>query len=194
VTEEEHGQTSGHNLTERKVLFSFYLTQSLFLVIGIPLLWWQGKFRAGYFAFDNIHMWIWGGYAGLTIVALDLLLSWWIPDSLDDGGINRLLFRGRSVPHILLIALMAGVAEEILFRGVIQEWLGVWGTSVMFVLLHTRYLGKWIMAVVVGLISVFFGYMVEFLHNLAPVMIAHSLVDFLLGCYLRFADHESSDS
>ena len=44
------------------------------------------------------------------------------------------LFRGAGVPELALLALLAGVAEEALFRGVIQSalsgWLPVWAALV----------------------------------------------------------------
>lgn len=37
---------------------------------------------------------------------------------------------------IFLISLLAGICEEILFRGVLQPMLGLWLTSFLFILLH----------------------------------------------------------
>lgn len=37
---------------------------------------------------------------------------------------------------ILIISVIAGVCEEILFRGVLQPMLGIWLTSFLFILLH----------------------------------------------------------
>lgn len=37
---------------------------------------------------------------------------------------------------VWFISLCAGVGEEILFRGAIQHWLGIWITSVIFIAIH----------------------------------------------------------
>lgn len=41
-----------------------------------------------------------------------------------------------SPAQILYISLCAGIGEEILFRGVIQPYLGIWVTSIFFVAIH----------------------------------------------------------
>jgi membrane protease YdiL (CAAX protease family) len=41
-----------------------------------------------------------------------------------------------NYPEIIYISLCAGIGEEILFRGILQPWLGVWITSVLFVAIH----------------------------------------------------------
>ena len=38
----------------------------------------------------------------------------------------------------LWISLAAGVGEELLFRGALQPWLGLWATSALFALAHIR--------------------------------------------------------
>ncbi|MGA8944239.1 MAG: type II CAAX endopeptidase family protein [Thermoactinomyces sp.] len=173
--------------SSRQVLLSFYVSQLLILAVGVPALWWQGKLQTNYFSFDSGLMWILGMGAGCLILLIEAAMIRWLPQSwMDDGGINRLLFKDRSFIHILGISVLAATSEEILFRGVFQEWLGIWITSLLFVLMHTRYLRKWLLVTVVFLISIGLGYLAEACQNLAPVIIAHGLVDFVLGCYLRF--------
>ena len=41
-----------------------------------------------------------------------------------------------SIPDILFISFCAGTGEEILFRGAIQPYLGIWITAVLFVAIH----------------------------------------------------------
>ncbi|WP_262988492.1 hypothetical protein, partial [Enterococcus faecium] len=54
---------------------------------------------------DNLHFIWWGlGLAGAMLV-MDLILSYVIPqESMDDGGINDMLFRNRPIWHIVCIA------------------------------------------------------------------------------------------
>lgn len=51
------------------------------------------------------------------------------------GSYNRLDLSGLNP---LWMALAAGVGEELLFRGALQPLLGIWITSVVFVLVHVR--------------------------------------------------------
>lgn len=43
---------------------------------------------------------------------------------------------GLNTFDILIISIIAGVCEEILFRGVLQPMLGIWLTSFLFIFLH----------------------------------------------------------
>ena len=52
----------------------------------------------------------------------------------DDGGLNERIFRGRSVIEIAVISSVVSIAEEILFRGVIQTHVGLIISSIIFAL------------------------------------------------------------
>ena len=88
-----------------------------------------------------------------------------------------------------LIALSAGVGEEMLFRGVLQSslgaWLGIgWGlavASILFGLLHPISIPYIFVTIAVG-----FYLGAEFLltGNLLTVMVTHALYDFILMAYL----------
>ena len=58
----------------------------------------------------------------------------------DDGGLNERIFRGRSVIEIAVISSVVSIAEEILFRGVIQTHVGLILSSIIFAFVHFRYL------------------------------------------------------
>jgi membrane protease YdiL (CAAX protease family) len=179
-------KTHTPQFTRRQVLYSFYLTQSFLLVLGTGILWWQGRLNEDFFDFYDIKMWGWGIGFGCVVVGVDLLLYRWGPARWwDDGGINRLLFAGRSALHVLLIAATAGISEEIFFRGAMQTWLGMAGSTVLFVLLHTRYWRYWLLVLMVTLISLGLGFMTERTEVLAPAVIAHAWIDFWLGLFMR---------
>ena len=88
-----------------------------------------------------------------------------------------------------LIALSAGVGEEMLFRGVLQSsleaWLGVrWGlllASVLFGLLHPISFPYILVTMVVGF---YLGGAFLLAGNLLTVMVTHALYDFALMAYL----------
>ncbi|MBA4548939.1 CPBP family intramembrane metalloprotease [Thermoactinomyces intermedius] len=181
----EHGSNDSSS-TAKQVLSAFYITQFLLFAISAVALWWQGKSPEHLFSFHDIHMWVWGIGAGGLILAVDAVLMACVPESwMDDGGLNQLLFENRSRVHVLVIALIAAVSEEMFFRGVLQEWLGIWMTSVVFVLLHTRYLKKWLLMAVVFAISAGLGWLTEWFGNITPAVIAHGLVDFVSGLFIR---------
>ena len=87
-----------------------------------------------------------------------------------------------STGGIMLLAILAGIGEELLFRGVIQVWLGerfpVWlalaGASVLFGV------GHWLSssyAVLATLIGAYLGLVFLLTGNLLAPMIAHAAYD-----------------
>lgn len=151
----------------------------------------DGKMECIYFRWDDLSMWGLGIGTGLVITLVNVGLNKWFPDELiDDGGVNKALFANRSVFHIFVMALITGFCEELLFRWVIQEYLGVWGTSLLFILVHTRYLKKWPLVLSVGLISVWFGWMVEWTNQLTPAIVAHATTNFASGLILRYMERK----
>ncbi len=85
--------------------------------------------------------------------------------------------------QIVFISLCAGVGEELLFRGAIQPLLGIWLTSILFVLIHgylnpfnlpLTYYGIY-MVLVIGVL----GLMTEHV-GIITAMIAHTIIDIVL--------------
>lgn len=170
-----------------RLLFHLYLTQALLLMIGGGILLFQGRLPWVLFGWDQGSAWLMGAGVGMAIVMVNVLLVWRFPRAwMDDGGINEALFQGRSLFHIAVISLVVAVAEEILFRGAIQHWLGVVGTSLLFTVIHFRYLHRGLMVAVLLLTSLGLGWLTEYFGFLAPAIVAHFTIDFLLGTFIRF--------
>jgi membrane protease YdiL (CAAX protease family) len=104
----------------------------------------------------------------------------------------RPLFAGCDLAELALISLMAGLSEELLFRGVLQTFLtdrlGLWAglalASLIFGLLHAitpTY------AVFATLLGAYLGALWELNGNLLVVIVAHGLYDFLALVYLTRA-------
>ena len=88
-----------------------------------------------------------------------------------------------TVFDIVFISLCAGIGEELLFRGAIQPWLGVWVTAIAFVAMH-GYLSpnNWKLSIygaLMTLVMVGVGYMTIHLGLLASMM-AHAAIDVVL--------------
>jgi membrane protease YdiL (CAAX protease family) len=99
------------------------------------------------------------------------------------------MFPAASVGQFAMVAVLAGVSEELLFRGVIQTKLGLWTTplaglvitSILFGLAHALSKAYFIFAVIVGL---FLGWLAWHYNDLVAPMVAHSVYDFLALVYL----------
>ncbi|GJM68195.1 hypothetical protein HMSSN036_04110 [Paenibacillus macerans] len=129
------------------------------------------------------------GGLGLAAVMFgaDFLLSRFISEeSMDDGGINTKLFRGRPVWHIAVISAMVAVCEELLFRGAIQHGIGVYWTSILFAAIHVRYLRHWIPTGWVFASSYGLGFIYMQTGTLWAPIVCHFLIDFVSGLVIKF--------
>jgi membrane protease YdiL (CAAX protease family) len=122
----------------------------------------------------------------LVIASSSILMERFLPKRWqDDGEINRRIFRNLSFMPTLLICAVVGVSEEWLFRGVVQSYLGNFGTSLLFTLIHFRYLRKPLLVLFVFATSFALGTLFELSHRLFAPILAHLLIDFLLARYLQ---------
>jgi membrane protease YdiL (CAAX protease family) len=77
---------------------------------------------------------------------------------------------------LLLIAAVAGIGEELLFRGVLQPLAGVVWSNVLFGLVHCitpTY------ALLAGLLGGYLGWLLNTSENLLAPIVTHGLYDFL---------------
>ncbi|GGE11089.1 CAAX amino protease [Marinithermofilum abyssi] len=173
-------------LNGNMLLLNLYLSQAVILLTAVLLLWWQGRLNEHLFTWREGEDWGIGALAGLAVVLIDWLLARWLPEEwLDDGGLNRLLFQNLPVWHIAVVTALVAVAEELLFRGAVQYWLGVFGSALLFTAIHFRYLRKWVMVTVLFVVSLGLGWLTEWTHSLTAAMVAHFLLDFVLGVCIR---------
>ncbi|HEX9842563.1 MAG TPA: CPBP family intramembrane glutamic endopeptidase [bacterium] len=81
--------------------------------------------------------------------------------------------------QILLLSLLSGFGEEVLFRGVLQPRLGLWPASLLFAALHfpaRRALLPWTaFALGIGLVL---GLLTEWAGSLWPAIVLHFLINY----------------
>lgn len=98
------------------------------------------------------------------------------------------ILRNLNWPLAILVALCAGIGEEILYRGVLQRWLGVWGQGILFGLAHAGN-GFPPQVLFAFLLGVGFGYLFRRGWSLVSLIVAHTLYDFVvLSLALLFPD------
>jgi membrane protease YdiL (CAAX protease family) len=101
----------------------------------------------------------------------------------------RPLFASCSPLELALVALVAGIGEEMLFRGFLQNllsarfgwWAGWVITSLLFGLMHPITAAYVVLAAGLGL---YLGWVWAAAGNLLTVIIAHGLYDFIALVYL----------
>ncbi len=95
-------------------------------------------------------------------------------------------------PRIVMMALAAGVCEELLFRGVFQTYAdrftptlaAIIGTNIIFGLLHWR---TALYAVIAGTVGVYLGVLFWVTGNLAAPIVTHAVYDFIALWFTRDA-------
>jgi hypothetical protein len=97
------------------------------------------------------------------------------------------VFASATVVDICLISIWAGIAEELLFRGVLQTRWGLIPTSILFGVLHFATPAYALLATVVGL---YIGLLHHFFRSLLIPIQLHALYDFAALLYLRYVVHQ----
>lgn len=177
------------SLTDKELLQHLYLTQIILLAISLILgfLLYDHFSYLQHIRFNDVNIVAIGLPAGVAVVVMDFVLMNWLPSSYyDDGGLNERIFKNRNVFHILVIALVVAFSEELLFRGIIQTKVGLILASLIFAIIHYRYLFNWFLFLNIVLLSFIIGLVYEWTGNLAVTIMMHFIIDFLLGLYINY--------
>ncbi len=163
--------------------FSVIISAMLFGVI--PVLWLLGtrvKPVVGALAYLKMHspgrsMALGLGLAGYPLAAaivLSILLGLfgWTPETGDSA------LAVVDWPLAIAVSLGAGIGEEILFRGILLPWLGVWGQAIAFALGHAG--NGWVAVGFTFGFGLWAGWLVRRGWSLVALMTAHALYDFIL--------------
>lgn len=174
-------------LDPRTLRVNLCLTQLIVLslaVIGSALLYeWPELFAR--FRFPDWSFMLWAVVLAVLAASWGALMDRWLPERwLDDGAINQRIFQGLSPLSTFLLCLLIGVAEEWLFRGVVQPLLGNGWTSLLFTLIHFRYLRKPILLLTVYATSYLLGLLFAESGSLLPPIAAHTLLNFISALLL----------
>jgi membrane protease YdiL (CAAX protease family) len=175
-------------LTDKELLFHLYATQILLLVVSfiLGLFLYDGFSYLNYLKWNDLHIFTIGVTAGVVVVLMDITLMKWLPTSYyHDGGLNERIFKNKNIFHIAWIAAIVAFSEELLFRGIIQTKIGLILASLVFAVIHFRYLFNWFLFLNIILLSFLIGYIYDLTNNLAVTIVMHFVIDFLLGIYMK---------
>lgn len=97
------------------------------------------------------------------------------------------IFEGGTTLDLLIVSLLAGVCEEALFRGFLQNWLAGWGivpavliTAVVFGFAHAI---SWQYFIFAALISIYLSGVYTYTGALVAPIALHAAYDFALLVY-----------
>ena len=138
-----------------------------------------GKSDRGSFVHVANGLWI-GLFCGLTLVAASQLFTHYFTWS---KRLERRFFEilgPLGLWQIVLVSIFSGVAEEMIFRGAIQPFIGLVPASLLFALLHIgpgREFLPWTISA--GFIGLLLGYLYQQTGNLAAPVVCHFTVNFI---------------
>jgi membrane protease YdiL (CAAX protease family) len=144
---------------------------------------------------------VWAVVRGLAATVPMLAMFWWLANSNRPAlrelrqQVERLLgdmFPMATLGQLALVAALAGVGEELLFRGVLQTVFGRWTTpaaalvvvSLLFGLAHALSKIYFTFATVIGF---FLGWLTWYFDDLLAPIVAHGVYDFAALVYLSHA-------
>ncbi|MFW5926495.1 MAG: CPBP family intramembrane glutamic endopeptidase [Wenzhouxiangella sp.] len=129
------------------------------------------------------------------LLTMPLLRHWsWLRETMEFvEQVLVPLFRGAPLGAIVLVSVLAGIGEELLFRGVIQDGLALWfgpvpaivAASLLFGLAHAITPAYFVIATVMG---AYLGAIYHLSDNLLIPVIVHALYDWIaIHFYIRRA-------
>jgi len=95
----------------------------------------------------------------------------------------RPIFLAARLHDLVLISILAGIAEESLFRGVLQQKLGITAASVIFGIAHAVTPAYAIVATAMGF---YLGMMMKVTSSIVVPVQAHIAYDFMALVYLMY--------
>lgn len=134
---------------------------------------------------DNDFL-LFGFITALIVIIIDYIMMKLLPSHLlDDGGVNEKIFNNRNVLHIIFLTALIAFSEELLFRGIIQTHFGLLVASLIFAILHFRYVSKIILFIMVVSVSFLLGIVYELTNTIYSTMIAHFIIDLVFAIQIR---------
>ncbi len=177
-------------LDSRTLRLNLCLTQGIVWVIAAAgsLLLHGKKGTVALFSFPDWLDFVWAAGVTALVVSSSIAMDRYLPRSWqDDGDINERIFMGLPLLPTLSLCVVVGIGEEWLFRGVFQPLIGNLWTSLLFTLVHVRYLRKPLLLAAVFATSYLLGHLFDSHDSLLPPIAAHIGIDFLLALTLQKA-------
>lgn len=103
----------------------------------------------------------------------------------------RPIARDISTPGIIALAVLSAIGEELLFRGLLQPWIGLVPQALVFGLLHqVRGPSRWVWVGWATLVGLALGAIYALSGSLVGAMVAHAVINGLNLQFLRSHDPE----
>jgi membrane protease YdiL (CAAX protease family) len=168
-----------------------FLRLSLWLTIGLVLLAFVVSSLFGKTGvwrwLQPADLWTWytaisGGLAAaLGATTATLVLNWRPLQAIARRLMELVKWEDFARLDYLTVAAMAALGEELLFRGTLQPLIGLLPAAAIFGLLHATAVAHVVLA---GLLGVFLGWLFEWSDSLWSPIVAHLMIDLVVGLIL----------
>jgi membrane protease YdiL (CAAX protease family) len=178
----------------RKIIIRILIGQEIFLII-ISLLWilfnHSNNFKInGLLAFlelnpfnkfhIDLNSFLIGIGASLILIFLSILITYtYEPFKKSMSILDKMIINKIEIQDILPLAFFSGVGEEIFFRGLLQEGIGLYLSNIIFALLHFPGKEFWVYSLWTLFAGLFLGNIYSYTNNLFIVIVAHVFNNFL---------------
>lgn len=164
----------GFSLIGAAIIWFFSATPIIELLTRTPL-YWQLLFGTGY------------GVA-FALIAISVVQSEEL-EGVTDYFSQIIQNSNLRLIDVLFASLCAGIGEEIMFRGAIQPFLGIWITAIIFIAIHgylsLEDLGVFFYGVLMVIMSAGLGYLTNWI-GIAAAMSGHAAFDVLMFWHLLY--------
>ena len=181
------------SLSDRRILLLTFLCEGA--LSGIYLAWtlYQSTFAIVLPTWESAALGLL--HAALLLVANVLIMLLFQGNSPDRSSLSQFvdlivypLAKSLSPPTIVIVSVLAGVGEELFFRGVLQEQLGWLLASILFGFMHfgtavREYFSVFVLYVFLG---GYIGLVYAATGSLWVVVVQHAVYDFLALLYLKY--------
>lgn len=173
-------------MNKKQYYSALLIMEPALLVIAFLILFFTGKPLFSWYSnhTSEVFQLLIGAAAAVPFAFVFIFIGLKIPFFKDLREMFEKLFRsaGLNTFDIAITSVMAGVFEEILFRGVLQPMLGIWITSFIFILIHGYFNPKSLNMTVSGVmafgLSCVIGLFFERFGIISAITL-HTVYDFL---------------
>ena len=176
------------NLSKKILLLNLVLSQTILLGVAVALKIILVPNRALSSLLDfKITPWTIAVllFGILFLLLVEILFYKYLPRHELAEDLNRMLIEKFSGFELGLIFFVGALIEEFLFRFLLQSLLGVLLTSIIFALIHVRYIFKKFMLLEVFLLSIILGMAYKMTAMFYVPVVCHFMLNFITALLIK---------
>ncbi len=185
--------------SEKKFLKLSRLFYGGMIVFGLISIWWFRKlppWHGSLWGKDPLMAFSWGLGFALGVVLCWAALAHYFSFLQRFEKSFAEIIQGFSARTCLELAILSGIGEELIFRGLLQPYFGIWITSILFAVVHAPLKKEWLpwplFALVIGGCL---GWGLKITQSMAFPIAAHIGINFIhLLKYAKSSEDPGSKS